>query len=118
MYNSLEPNEVFVFGSNMHGFHLGGAAQQAYKQFGAEWGIEEGLTGQCYAFPTFDEEMVQLPLEAIEHSVRKLFATARALPFMTFLLTKVGCGIAGFSEEQIAPLFKDSPKNIIKPIGW
>jgi hypothetical protein len=114
----LKPNEIFVFGSNMWGRHSGGAAKQACEDFDAEWGINEGLSGQTYAFPTLEREMTKRGLRALENSRDRLFATARALPEKTFLLTKVGCGIAGHKEEDIAPLFKNAPDNVIKPEGW
>lgn len=118
MIDSLKDNEVFVFGSNMLGHHAGGAAKQAHKQFGAEWGIAEGLTGQCYAFPTLEREMTKRGIPALERSRDRLFATARALPEKTFLLTKVGCGIAGYSEEKIKPLFNNAPSNVVLPEDW
>lgn len=114
----LEPNEIFVFGSNMYGHHVGGAAKLAYDQFGAEWGINEGLAGQTYAFPTLEREMTKRGMRALANSRDRLFATARALPDKIFYLTKVGCGIAGYPEEEIKPLFADMPANVIKPKGW
>lgn len=123
----LKPNEIFVFGSNLAGSHAGGAAKQAYEQFGAEWGIGEGLTGQCYAFPTLDEEMQPLSGDDLIKARHKLYSTCRALPEKTFFLTKVGCGLAGFSEHYMkgtfAPFIVDTlrtrrPANLIFPKGW
>lgn len=120
MITSLKINEVFVFGSNLNGHHAGGAAYQAANHFGAEWGIGEGLTGQCYAFPTLDKNKEQLTYEQLLEARHKLFATARALPERSFLLTKVGCGIAGYDETYMKNLFVSqlTPKNLIKPEDW
>lgn len=115
MITEILDGQFFVFGSNLAGNHTGGAAKQAKEEFGAEEGIEEGLTGACYAFPTLDEYMQKVSMGALNESRNKLFSTARALPEKIFFLTKVGCGIAGFSEQEIAPLFKDAPSNIIQP---
>lgn len=112
MITSLKENDYFVFGSNLAGEHAGGAAKQAYEQFGAVWGIGVGITGQCYAIPTMDG------LEQIGVYVDQFIEVATLLPEKTFLLTKIGCGIAGHTEAEIAPLFRDAPKNIIKPAGW
>lgn len=115
---ALADDQIFVFGSNMLGNHSGGAAKIAHEKFGAEWGIGRGLTGQCYAFPTLSREMTRPFIDSIEKERDYLFSTARALPEKTFFLTKLGCGIAGFKEEEIAPLFKDAPTNVIKPLNW
>lgn len=114
----LEPNAVFVFGSNLAGHHAGGAAKTAHEKFGAEWGIGEGLSGQTYAFPTLERDMHKRGTRGLEASRDRLFATARALPEKTFLLTKVGCGIAGYTEQEMSKLFDHSPENIIKPLYW
>lgn len=114
----LEPNEIFVFGSNLNGFHDGGAAKVAEEKFGAEWGIGEGLVGQSYAFPTLGYQMQRMHIEDLEECRNTLYKTARALPAVTFYLTKVGTGIAGFHETEMGALFMDSPENIIKPKGW
>lgn len=117
MINKLESNQIFVFGSNMLGHHGGGAAKQAMDSFGAQWGIAEGLTGRCYAFPTLEREMTKRGIQALERSRDRLYATANALPEKEFLLTPVGTGIAGYSYEEITPLFTSLPENI-KKIGW
>lgn len=115
---TLEPNQIFVFGSNLAGNHLGGAAKTANELFGAEDGIGEGLSGQTYAFPTLERDLHQRGYRALESARDRLFATARALPEKTFLLTKVGCGIAGYPEDDMKALFTDAPINLIKPKGW
>lgn len=117
MITELNPNEFFVFGSNMNGHHSGGAAKQAHESFGAEWGIAEGLTGSTYAFPTLEREMTKRGIKALERSRDRLYATARSLPEYKFLLTPVGTGIAGYDYTTINELFKDLPENIVK-IGW
>lgn len=114
----LKDNEIFIFGSNLNGYHAGGAAKRALEQFGAVWGISEGLSGRTYAFPTLNKNMHKRTIKSLEDSRNKLFVTAEALPEYTFLLTKVGCGIAGFKEEKIAALFSECPDNIIKPKDW
>lgn len=96
----LEENEIFVFGSNADGFHNGGAAGYAMRNFGAVWGQGEGLQGQSYAIPTMGgfEEMC----EAIE----RFASFAAEHPELRFLVTRIGCGVAGYSIRQVAPLFK------------
>lgn len=118
MITNLKPNQLFVFGSNLAGNHAGGAAKQAHEQFNAETGIGEGLTGQCYAFPTLERDFNKRGHRALEAARDRLYATARALPEKEFLLTKVGCGIAGYPEEDMKALFTNAPDNIIKPEEW
>lgn len=114
----LLPNEVFVFGSNLPGMHMGGAAFLAKQKFGAVDGIGEGLIGQSYAFPTLNNQLHKRELPDMEYSTLMLNYTAAALPAVRFYLTKVGCGIAGFTEYEMSALFANSPPNIIKPSGW
>ena len=104
--SKLAPNEVFVFGSNLEGIHGGGAALTAYKKFGAVWGQGTGLQGQSYAIPT-----MQGGVETIKPYVDEFIDFARKHPDLRFLVTPIGCGIAGFKPSQIAPLFKEA-KNI------
>lgn len=118
MIASLKPNQLFVFGSNALGRHMGGAALQAWKQFGAKYGVAEGLTGQCYAFPTLTADFQQVSNTELKASRLKLYRTAEANPDKEFLLTRVGCGIANFDEFTMIKLFKNAPKNITKPTGW
>jgi len=106
--DSLKPNEVFVFGSNIDGHHMAGAAKQAMDSFGAEWGIGVGLTGQCYAIPTMEG------IVSLAQYVNQFIEVAKLLPTKTFLLTPVGQGIAGFTADEIEPLFTNLPDNIIK----
>ena len=104
--SKLAPNEIFVFGSNLEGMHGGGAALTAYKKFGAVWGQGVGLQGQSYAIPT-----MQGGVETIKPYVDEFIDFARKHPDLRFLVTPIGCGIAGFKPSQIAPLFKEA-KNI------
>lgn len=97
---ALRPGEIFVFGSNLGGLHGGGAARLAWQRFGAVWGQGVGLQGQSYAIPT-----MQGGVETIAPYVDDFIRFARQHPEMTFLVTEIGCGIAGFTPAQIAPLF-------------
>lgn len=110
--SSLLPNQVFVFGSNIKGKHGGGAARLAQQRFGAEYGVGEGMTGQCYAIPTMEGGT-----SYIGEKVEEFISYALAHPEKEFLVTKIACGSAGFSIEEIAPLFADaiSVRNIILP---
>lgn len=109
---SLRPNEVFVFGSNLQGYHQGGAACTAMKHFGAVWGVGVGLQGQSYAIPT-----MQGGVETIKPYIDRFLAEAKARPELTFYVTPIGCGIAGFKPEDIAPMFDEALDigNIILP---
>ena len=96
----LEEHEIFVFGRNLAGRHGGGAARAANMKFGAEWGVGVGLTGQSYAIPT-----MQGGVETIKPYVDEVIRFAQANPVLKFLVARIGCGIAGFKDEEIAPLF-------------
>lgn len=115
---NLLPHEIFVFGSNLLGQHGGGAAKIAHEKFGARWGVGMGLTGQCYAFPTLNEKYEKMEVSELKAFVASLKLTAELIPSKLFLLTKVGCGIAGFEESEMKVLFEDMPPNVIKPKGW
>ena len=110
--SELKPNEIFVFGSNLAGCHAGGAARLAYNRFGAIWGQGVGLQGQCYAIPT-----MQGGVDTIKPYVDDFIAFACQHPGLKFLVTRIGCGIAGFREDEIAPLFQNAidRNNIILP---
>ena len=99
--DTLEKDEIFVFGSNLAGHHMGGAARVANIKFGAEWGVGVGLTGQSYAIPT-----MQGGVETIRPYVDEFIEFANQHQNMKFLVTRIGCGIAGFNDEDIAPLFR------------
>lgn len=109
---TLRADEIFVFGSNRQGWHGGDAAAYARQRFGAVWGEGIGRTGQCYAIPTMDGSV-----EKIRPNVEEFIAYAEAHPELTFLVTEIGCGIAGYTVTQIAPLFSaalDLP-NVLLP---
>lgn len=110
--------EIFVFGSNLAGIHGAGAARLAYNSFGAEWNKGIGLSGLSYAIPTKDESIKTLPLIKINIYVVDFLNFARDNPDKEFFLTRVGCGLAGWSDWNIAPLFKNAPCNIIFPEQW
>lgn len=112
------PDAVFVFGSNTMGKHIGGAAKVAAEKFGARDGICAGAWGFSYAIPTLDEYFNQLSLETIAGWVRDFLAVAAVEPDTEFFVTRIGCGIAGFADAEIAPLFKDAPTNCNFPEEW
>ncbi len=111
----LSACEVFVFGSNLAGRHSGGAARTAHQLFGAEWGVGAGPTGQCYAIPTMHGG-----IKEIKPYVDDFIAYVRQHPHNRFLVTRVGCGIAGFTDEEMAPLFQElwSFPNVCFPCEW
>ena len=116
---NLKENQVFVFGSNLNGNHAGGAAKQAVDSFGAINGQGEGLQGQSYAFPTLDKRMKKVSIKSLKESKEKLYQCAIENPNKEFLVTKLGCGIAGFKESEIKGIFKgEKPNNIILPAVW
>lgn len=108
----LEPGEIFVFGSNLAGVHGGGAARIALEKFGAVPGQGVGLQGRSYAIPT-----MQGGVETVRPYVEEFVDFARRHQELTFLVTRIGCGIAGFRDEEIAPLFADALKmpNVVLP---
>ena len=112
LITELAEDEIFVFGSNLAGMHGGGAAATAHRCFGAAWGKGVGLYGRSYAIPT-----MQGGVETIKPYVDKFIEFAKSHQEQRFLVTKIGCGIAGFRDEQIAPLFAEAidVKNIILP---
>ena len=111
----LKPDEVFVFGSNIAGMHGGGAAYVAFRQFGAVMGCGVGLRGQSYAIPT-----MQGGVETIKPYVDEFVRYAEQHPELFFWVTRIGCGIAGFTDSQMAPLFSAAQHlaNVAFPEGW
>lgn len=99
----LREGQSFCFGSNLGGCHGGGAARIAFERFGAEWGVGVGPTGNCYAIPT-----MQGPVQTIKPYVDGFIEYAKTHSETTFLMTRIGCGIAGFRDEEIAPLFREA----------
>ena len=118
--SQLAENEIFVFGSNLAGAHGGGAAWVAFNRFGAIMGQGTGLQGQSYAIPT-----MQGGVETIKPYVDEFIQFAQTHPEMKFLVTRIGCGIAGFDDAEIAPLFTAAidveniilPKQFVEAIG-
>ena len=109
---ALQPNEIFVFGSNLAGAHAGGAAWLAHNRFGAVWGQGVGLQGQSYAIPT-----MQGGVETIAPYVDEFIEFAKSHRELKFFVTRIGCGIASFTPAEIAPLFEMAidVDNIILP---
>ena len=110
--SELNSNEIFVFGSNLAGAHAGGAAYAAVNKFGAIWGKGVGIQGQSYAIPT-----MQGGVETIKPYVDDFIDFASQHKQLKFYVTRIGCGIAGFTDEEIAPLFENAidVENIILP---
>ncbi len=105
--SKLAENEVFVFGSNLAGIHGAGAARFAMDNFGAEYGVGEGFTGQCWALPTKNKDIQVRDLLSIDKSIYKLREAVVANPDKFFIITAIGCGLAGLKAEDIAPTFED-----------
>jgi len=112
------PKTVLVFGSNEAGIHGAGAAKEAYTKHGARWGKGYGHYGDSFAIPTKDEDIQSMPLERVVQYVIGFLAYATGHRKLTFRVSKIGCGLAGFTDEQIAPLFCDAPKNCEFDAGW
>ena len=111
----LDSNTIFVFGSNMAGQHGAGAAKTALEHFGALNGVGRGWSGQSYAIPTMNEHLQQMPLSQIQHYVEDFKIYTKNHPKMTYFITSIGCGIAGYKVEEIAPMFKGISHNVIFP---
>ena len=105
----LDEGEIFVFGSNGMGAHMGGAAAMAVAKFGAIYGQAEGLQGQSYAINTMDG------FEVMAEQVARFIEFAKEHPELKFLVTEIGCGIAGYTPKDVAPLFKNIPENVVLP---
>lgn len=109
---------LFVFGSNKGGRHLGGAARYAAERYGAEHGVGEGETGDCYALPTMNADFVPLTLAEVGDAVDRFLRFASEHPELHFYVTRVGCGIAGFVDAEIGPMFRGAPKNCTFSPEW
>ena len=122
--DTLLPKQIFVFGSNTLGYHTGGASGTARKKFGAVWGQAEGLQGQCYAIPVDYGRNVRKDKE-VKEAVERFIAFANDHPDLFFLVTRVGCGIAGYHDEEIAQFFVGAlelknvslPKSFVDALG-
>ena len=112
--NVLADGEIFVFGSNSQGAHMGGAARVALEKFGAVWGIGEGLQGKSYAIPTMEG------LDNLAPAVRRFTSFANQHKELKFYVTAIGCGIAGYQPEQIAPMFLEAAnlRNVYLPVSF
>lgn len=121
---TLLPNEIFVFGSNEAGIHGAGAALQAARSFKAKRGVGSGITGTCYAIPTKDEKLKVLTLDSIKKYVDVFIEYCKNNKGKKFLVTEIGCGLAGYSIKDIAPMFKECidienvflPKKFVKEL--
>ncbi len=107
--------EIFVFGSNTAGRHGKGAALFARQKYKAQYGVGIGRTGNAYAIPTKDSQLKPLSLEEIQKHVSIFIQYAITNPNLTFTLTCIGCGLAGYSSNDIAPMFTSAPSNVHKP---
>ena len=110
--------QIFVFGSNLAGRHGKGAALEARQKHGAIYGQGIGLQGCSYGIPTKDKSIRTLPLNEIKGYVDEFIEFARNSPDMKFLVTRIGCGLAGYQDKDIAPMFKDAPSNCVLPESW
>ena len=111
-------NNIFVFGSNLAGRHGKGAALTAFRTHGAIYGQGYGMQGNSFAIPTKDENLNTLPINKIEKYVNNFIKYATLNPDLMFQVTRIGCGLAGYEDEDIAPLFASAPINCILPVGW
>ena len=109
---------VFVFGSNLAGRHGKGSAKEALRTFGAIYGQGIGRQGRSYAIPTKDERLRTLPLDTVKRYIAEFLAYAVQHADERFHVVKIGCGLAGFREDQIAPLFRAASANVELPDGW
>lgn len=113
-----QSNEIFVFGSNLEGRHGKGAAREALMEHGAVWGQAEGKQGNSYAIPTKRTPYKGMTLEDIAKGIKKFLRYAKLHPELTFRVTAIGTGLAGWEMKDIAPLFKKAPSNCILPDEW
>jgi hypothetical protein len=110
---------IFVFGSNLAGIHGAGAAKTAFDLYGARWGQAEGIQGNSYAIPTKDDNVVEtLSLPVIKVYVETFRRFTIDNPLLYFFVTRLGCGLAGYTDDDMGPLFKDCPRNVELPYGW
>lgn len=112
---NLADNQIFVFGSNLAGKHNGGGAKIALEKFGAIYGEGVGIQGKSYAIPTLDANFQKIDLTEIRFYIDMFFQFAYNHPQYEFLVTKIGCGIAGYDVSEIAPLLLNPFKNIVLP---
>lgn len=111
----FDQREIFVFGSNLAGRHGKGAALHARLHHGAVYGQGEGLQGDSYGIATKDANLRSRSIDAIHKSVNEFCLFAKSRPDLTFKVTAIGCGLAGFKPEDIAPMFAGAPLNCVLP---
>lgn len=111
-------NRIFVFGSNLAGIHGAGAARTAYELYGATWGKGEGLSYESYAIPTKNGSLETLTLDIIRQHVDTFLEYAWEHQELYFFITRIGCGLAGYTDEEISPMFAEAPANCELPNGW
>ncbi len=114
----IDKRPIFVFGSNLAGRHGATSALTARCHYGAVYGVGVGRTGHAYAIPTKDHRLKVLPLDVVAEYVKDFLQYATNHPELEFFVVKIGCGLAGYKEEQIAPMFEGAPSNCILPNGW
>jgi hypothetical protein len=112
------PKMIFVFGSNESGIHGAGAAKTAYMKHGARYGFSYGHCGDSWAIPTKDVDVLTMPLERIAQYVQGFLAYAKGHPKMGFQVTRIGCGLAGLKDTDIAPMFKGASMNCFFDEIW
>lgn len=110
--------QIFVFGSNLAGRHGKGSAKAARLSWGAIYGQGVGRQGDSYAIPTKDHSLKTLPLDTIKGHVSNFLDYARTHPHLEFIVVRIGCGLAGYVDAEIAPFFKNAPNNCKLPVGW
>jgi hypothetical protein len=113
-----DASAIFVFGSNLRGAHGAGAARAAFDHYDAAYGVGFGLSGRSFAIPTKDSRIETMPLADIKPHVDMFIDFAKTHPEMRFFVTRIGCGLAGYSDADIAPMFKDAPDNCDMPESW
>lgn len=118
MGHEFKEGMIFVFGSNLAGRHGAGAAKFARLHHGAEYGKGYGRQGNSWAIPTKDYKLEPLALEDIGEWVAMFCSYATAHPELEFFVTRIGCGLAGYTDEDISPFFKDAPSNCHLPEEW
>lgn len=112
--------EVFVFGSNLAGRHGKGAALDAVREWGAEYGVGEGMTGNAYAIPTKGRRLQPLAFSEIDGAICRFLSFARTAPEIRFLLTPVGCGLAGHKKRDVLAVLRREglPPNVVLTASW
>jgi len=113
-YNAIK-TDILVFGSNLAGKHGAGSALHAKRFYGAKYGVGVGRQGTSYAIPTKDKNLKVLPLDQIESYVKDFLKYAKENPDLSFDVVKIGCGLAGYTPDQIAPMFVGYSENVKLP---